>query len=299
MSLLNLETETQNLVSANFDTLLVSEQLAIINQQDSLVSKAVYDQIKDIEKLCILAKACYDAGGRIIYVGAGNSGRIGLIDAIECPATFGVSNDTFIGIIAGAEAGFNNAAENCEDDIAAAVTDLKNINLTSNDIVIGIAASGRTPYVISAIECAKQMNAKSASICFVKDALLSKYSDLPLEVLTGPEVITGSTRMKAGTATKLILNMISTVVMTNSNKVFDNYMVDVKIANEKLRYRAQTIICEIAGCDQVHASEVLVSSGDNTKIAIVMALENLNKEDALKLLNDFGGSIRRVLDAKK
>lgn len=223
-------------------------------------------------------------GGRIIYVGAGTSGRLGILDAVECPPTFSVDYNTIIGLIAGGEKAFIQAQEGAEDNPDFGKEDLLKINLTAKDVVIGIAASGRTPYVIGALEYANSIDATTIAISCTKQAKISNYADYNVEAVPGPEVLTGSTRLKAGTTQKLILNIISTLSMVSVGKVYQNLMVDVKPTNEKLVERSKNIICEATGVDYVTAQDFYMKANKSVKVAIVMILNDCDYEQALAIL---------------
>ena len=237
----------------------------------------------------------FNNAGRLFYLGAGTSGRLGVLDASETVPTFSVDPKMVTGLIAGGDNALRNPIENVEDSKDAAKIDLQKENLTENDFVIGIAASGRTPYAIGAIEYAKEIGAKTGSIACNKDAKISSYADFPIEIETGAEVLSGSTRMKAGTATKLVLNMITTTAMIKIGKVYDNLMVDVKPTNEKLVDRATKIISEISGCDYEKSNELLKDANNNVKLAIIMATKDVDYEKASEILEKNKGFIREDL----
>ena len=232
---------------------------------------------------------------RIIYIGAGTSGRLGILDASECPPTYGVSFEKVQGIIAGGNEAIFKAKENAEDNPELGKQDLLNINLTENDVVIGLAASGRTPYVLGAIEYANSIGAITGNITCSKSSDLSKVSQYPIEVPVGAEIVTGSTRMKAGTAQKMILNMISTTIMIKLGKVFSGYMVDVKTSNQKLIERAKRIIMKTANCDYEKASDALKKSGNDVKTAIVMILLDIDKNMAMEKLNQCDENVAKII----
>ena len=252
--------------------------------------------IAEVVDWCV---ASLKQGGRIIYMGAGTSGRLGVLDAAECPPTFGVSPDMVVGLIAGGEKAFIKAIEGAEDSVELGKMDLIEHNLTKKDVVIGIAASGRTPYVIGGLEYANSIGCNTASISCNLSSEIGKIAKKKIEVLVGPEVLTGSTRLKAGTAQKLILNMISTASMVGIGKCYENLMVDVMQTNEKLKVRAQNILMEVTGIDREMAKKVLEAADGHVKTAIVMVLTNSNKTEAVSLLNKAEGHISRVLDIAK
>ncbi|MGQ4002556.1 N-acetylmuramic acid 6-phosphate etherase [Francisellaceae bacterium CB300] len=285
MSILkNVNTELRNPKSFNLDKMAIGEAVNLMIEEEYNVIEALNEQHSNITEVINHTSQALKNGGRIIYVGAGTSGRLGILDAVECPPTFSVDYNTVVGLIAGGEKAFIQAVEGAEDDPLFAHNDLENINLTDKDIVIGIAASGRTPYVIGAFEYAKQIGAKTVAISCSKQAKISEYADLAVEAVPGPEVLTGSTRLKAGTTQKLILNMISTLSMVSVGKVYQNLMVDVKPSNIKLVERAKRIICEATGVDYKIAQEVYQKANNSVKIAIVMILNDCSYEQALAIL---------------
>lgn len=281
-----LDTEQRNQNTKNIDQLSTLEVLEKINAEDATVPVAIKKVLPAIEKIVDLAYTAVKAGGRVIYVGAGTSGRLGILDASECPPTYGVSPEMFQGIIAGGKEAIFKAKEGAEDSLTLAQKDLEEIHLSKNDLVVGIAASGRTPYVIGALQYAQKIGASTASIACSSHAKISQYADAPVEVITGAEVICGSTRMKAGTAQKLILNMISTTTMIKLGKVYQNYMVDVQPTNEKLKSRATHMIQEITGVSKEEAQALYKESNAHVKVAIVMALCHVDLDNAKKLLEE-------------
>lgn len=288
----NLKTENRNSKTENLDSLSINEILGIMNDEDQNVLSTIKDSIPSIEKVIEQTVNTYNNGGRIIYVGAGTSGRLGLMDAVEVVPTF--NSDRFIGLIAGGDNAFVKAVEGAEDSKELCVNDLKNISFSNKDILIGIAASGRTPYVIGGIEYAKSIGALTACVVCNKDSEIGKLVDYPIEVNAGPEVLTGSTRLKSGTCQKIILNMISTVTMIKVGKVYKNLMVDVKATNEKLVERCRRIVMMATGCSHDDADRVLKETNNNCKIAIVMILLNKTKEDAVSSLQQANGIIRNI-----
>ena len=238
-------------------------------------------------------------GGRIIYIGAGTSGRLGVLDASECPPTYGVSADLVMGLIAGGEDAMFKAKEGAEDDPDLAVEDLKKITLCSKDTVIGLAASGRTPYVIGGLDYARSIGAYTASVSCVSNAVISGHAQTAVEVITGPEAVTGSTRMKAGTAQKMVCNMISTGCMIRYGKVYENLMVDVQPTNEKLVERAGRIISQATGCDIEKAHQLLEESGRDVKIAIIMGCGNISADEACACLDRADGNVHDAIVAAK
>lgn len=289
-----LVTESRNPKTMNIDLMPIHEILKVMNEEDQTVPLAVEKVIPEIEKAVKFAIDSFQKGGRLIYIGAGTSGRLGILDASECPPTFGVEPGMVQGIIAGGLEAISKAIEGAEDNETLGGDDLKRIGLTENDTVVGIAASGRTPYVIGALNYAKQIGAKTVAISNNKNSRIGKLVDVAIEVETGPEVITGSTRLKAGTAQKLVLNMISTASMIGIGKVYENLMVDVQPTNEKLVNRAQRIIMEATGCDREIASKTLELANKNVKAAIIMILLNCSYEEAIEKLEEADGFVRKV-----
>lgn len=290
-----LVTESRNPKTMNIDLMPIHEILKVMNEEDQTVPLAVEKAIPEIEKAVKFAIDSFQKGGRLIYIGAGTSGRLGILDASECPPTFGVDPGMVQGIIAGGLEAISRAIEGAEDNETLGGDDLKRIGLTENDTVVGIAASGRTPYVIGALKYAKQIGAKTVAISNNKNSRIGKLVDVAIEVETGPEVITGSTRLKAGTAQKLVLNMISTTSMIGIGKVYENLMVDVQPTNEKLVNRAQRIIMEATGCDRETASKALDLAEKNVKAAIIMILLNCSYDEAIEKLEAANGFVRKVI----
>lgn len=286
----NLKTENRNSKTENLDALDTSEILKIMNEEDSNVLSTIKDALDDIDKLIKQTIKAYKNGGRIIYLGAGTSGRLGLMDAVEVVPTF--NSDRFVGLIAGGDNAFVKAVEGAEDSKELAVKDLKNLGFNEKDFLIGIAASGRTPYVIGGIEYAKEIGALTGCVVCNKGSAIGKIVDYPIEVDAGPEVLTGSTRLKSGTTQKIILNMISTCTMIGVGKVYKNLMVDVKATNEKLYERCRRIVMMATDCDYNKADETLKETNNNCKLAITMILLNKSKDEAQESLNEAQGYIR-------
>ena len=268
MNFANLTTEQRNAASANIDKVSTLEMVEIINDEDKKVAMAVEKVLPQIANAVDLIADKISKGGRLFYIGAGTSGRLGVLDASECPPTFGVSNELVQGIIAGGSYALTNAVEGAEDDTNLAIENLREKNFTASDILVGIAASGRTPYVLSAIEYAKKIGASTVGVSCVENSALAKIVDIEITPVTGAEVITGSTRMKAGTATKMVLNMLTTGAMIKLGKVYGNLMVDVHATNEKLRDRAKRIVIAATGCDENTAVETLAKFNGSAKSAI-------------------------------
>lgn len=293
----NLLTEQRNLRSASIDSLPTMDVLRIINDEDRSVAPAVADALPSVAHFVDAAVEALRRGGRLFYIGAGTSGRLGVLDASECPPTFSVSYETVQGIIAGGEAALSRATEASEDDPESGARDLLSRGFRSGDVLCGIAASGRTPYVLGAVRKAREIGALTGGLSCTPASELSQAVDYPIEVPTGPEIVAGSTRMKAGTATKLVLNMISTTLMIRLGYVYGNLMVNVQPKNEKLRDRARRIIREASGVDEATAARLL-EEGGTVRTAIVMAVRGLDRAGAESLLQQTGGVVSRALEPK-
>lgn len=288
----NLNTEKRNLKTENLDNLSTLDILQLMNEEDNNVVETIRDSLIAIDALVQQCINAYNNGGRIIYVGAGTSGRLGLMDAVEVVPTY--NSDRFVGLIAGGEHAFVKAVEGAEDSKQLCVDDLKVINFNNKDVLIGIAASGRTPYVIGGIEYAKSIGAVTGCVCCNKGSEIARIVDYPIEVDAGPEVVTGSTRMKAGTCQKIILNMISTCTMIGVGKVYKNLMIDVKPTNEKLVERCRNIVMACTDCDYQTADDVLKQTNNNAKLAVTMLLFNKTKQEAEEALIKANGIVRNV-----
>ena len=288
----NLGTEKRNPKTENLDSLSTLEILQIMNEEDQNVLNTIKDALPKIDKLVQECIKAYNNGGRIIYIGAGTSGRLGLMDAVEVVPTF--NSERFVGLIAGGEHAFVRAVEGAEDSKELCVDDLKSLDFNNKDVLIGIAASGRTPYVIGGIEYAKQIGAVTGCVCCNFDSAIAKLVDYPVEVNAGPEVVTGSTRLKSGTCQKIILNMISTCTMIGVGKVYKNLMIDVRPTNEKLVERCRNIVMGCTGCDHDTADRVLNETCNNTKLAVTMILFGKTKDEAEKALSEANGLIRNI-----
>jgi len=278
------------------DLLDTREILALMNQADQAIPLAVTTEIPRIAKAVEAIAAAISKGGHLFYIGAGTSGRLGVLDASECPPTFGVSPDLVRGIIAGGDAALSRATEASEDDPGAGVKDLLAAGFGPQDVLVGIAASGRTPYVLGAVARARELGAITCGISCTADSELSRAVDFPIEPKPGPEVLAGSTRLRAGTATKLVLNMISTAVMIRLGHVHGNWMVNVQPGNRKLQGRARRIIQRVAGVSSERAAELLELSGSNVRVAIVMENRKVGRAEAERLLEESGGRIRAVVE---
>ena len=289
-----INTERVNQNTTEFSFMGIREAIEVMNKEDYNVVKCIENQYEMIDKVINVTSDALEQGGRIIYMGAGTSGRLGLLDAVECPPTFGVDYNTVVGLIAGGENAFVKAVEGAEDHEELGVEDLKKINLTEKDVVVGIAASGRTPYVIGGLKYAQSIGAKTCGLSCSINSEISKICPLTIEVSPGPEVLTGSTRLKSGTATKMVLNMISTISMIRIGKIYKNYMVDVKMSNKKLVTRGTNIVCAVTDCTVEEAQKALEESGNRVKTAIVMVLLNLDKTKAEEALAKCNGRIQEL-----
>ena len=295
MSLDKLTTEQRNKNTTHIDTMSTLEMVKTINSEDEKIAQAVGTQDEKIAQAIDIGAKRYHDGGRLIYIGAGTSGRLGVLDAVELVPTYGIKPERAIGLIAGGKSAMYLAVEGAEDDPNLAENDLKKINLSEKDIVLGIAASGRTPYVIGGLDYAKKVGAATVAVACVKNSLIGQHAEVAIEAVTGPEVVTGSTRMKAGTAQKMILNMISTGIMIRQGKVYENVMIDVLPTNEKLVERAKRIIRTVTGISKEQASRVLKEADKDVGLAIVMAKTKMNKEQAETLLAENHGNVSDVL----
>lgn len=295
----SLDTEQRNPNTMNLDQLSTIEILKKINDEDHKVAKAIELELENIEKLVDATYEAFKNGGRIIYIGAGTSGRLGVLDSAECPPTYGTNPDDIVALIAGGNEAIFKAVEGAEDSEELAVNDLKALNLNAKDIVIGLAASGRTPYVIGGLNYANELGAKTGSIACAKDTKIGEIANYPVEVIVGPEAVTGSTRMKAGTAQKLVLNMLSTSVMVKMGKVYENLMVDVKTSNEKLINRATRIVAQAINTDLDKAKELLEDSNMDVKVAIIKGLVGCSNEECLKLLEKNENNVSKTIRENK
>lgn len=298
LNLGKLTTESRNQNTLNIDKVSTSEMVKIINNEDKKVAEAVERELPQIAEAIDGIVERMHKGGRLIYIGAGTSGRLGILDASECPPTYGVSEELVQGVIAGGEEAILRAKEGAEDSKELAIEDLKERNLTENDTVVGLAASGRTPYVIGGLEYANEIGALTVSITCNADSDVSKAAKISIAPVVGAEVVTGSTRLKSGTAQKLVLNMLSTGSMIKLGKVYGNLMVDVKSTNEKLVERAKKIVCEATGVTISEAAEVLEKTELDVKLAIFMILSGLDINESRKRLEDNKGYIAKALENK-
>ena len=295
----SLISESQNPASLAIDLEDSLGIVSIINEQDHQVSQAITDELPNIARAVDRIVAQLQAGGRLIYIGAGTSGRMGVLDAVECMPTFGIDEDLVTAIIAGGEQAMFRAKEGAEDNADAGAMDLQNINLNKTDVVVGIAASGRTPYVIGALQYARQLGAATIAVSCNPESAISQQAEVAIAPVVGPEVITGSTRMKAGTAQKLVLNMLSTASMIKLGKTYHNYMVDVKTTNEKLLARGTRMVMEITGVSQQQAEQTLVQADNSVKTALYMILAGVDKTQAEADLSAADGFLRRALQTRE
>lgn len=295
MDLSHMTTETRNPGTMELDTMSPLEVVTAMNNEDAKVPAAIRPVLPRIAQVVERAIAAIEAGGRVFYMGAGTSGRLGVLDAAECPPTFGVSDDVIIGLIAGGDKAFLKAVEGAEDSRELGRQDLETRGLTPNDLVIGIAASGRTPYVLGALDYAREVGCHTAAISCNAGCAIGKAAEIAVEVVVGPEVLTGSTRLKAGTAQKLILNMISTATMVGVGKAYQNLMVDVMQTNEKLRRRAESIVTEATGVGQEEARKNIDLAGGSVKTAIVMILAGCGADEARARLDRARGHVREAI----
>ncbi len=295
MELEQLTTEQRNQRTMDMDNMSVRQIAEVMNEEDNHVIEAVQKAISQIECLIDCAVEALSSSGRIIYIGAGTSGRLGILDAVECPPTFGVSYDTVVGVIAGGDNAFVKAKEGAEDNAKEGMEDLKKIDLTPKDLVIGLTASGRTPYAIGAVQYAREIGCRTGAISCNLNAEISAWVDAPVELETGPEIISGSTRLKAGTAEKMVLNMISSITMIQLGKTYKNFMVDLKSTNYKLEQRAVHIVMNAAECTREQAEKGLEEAGQEVKTAIVMLKKGCTKKEAEYRLKTAKGRVNKAL----
>ncbi|GAU75949.1 N-acetylmuramic acid 6-phosphate etherase [Fusibacter sp. 3D3] len=291
-----LTTEKVNDKSNRLDRMSTHEFVKLMNEEDKKVAFAVEAELEQISKMIEIVTLQMKKGGRLIYIGAGTSGRLGILDAVECPPTFGTDSSLVVGIIAGGEKAFKIAVEGAEDDETLAIEDLEAIGLNAEDVVIGLAASGRTPYVINGIKFASRIGCKTGAVSCNKNSEIGKHALIPIEVVVGPEVLTGSTRLKAGSAQKMVLNMISTGVMVGMGKMYKNLMVDLQMTNLKLVERGKGIIMKATGVDYNMATEYLEKSGKHVKTAIVMIESQCSYEEAIVKLKGTEGILYKAIE---
>ncbi len=294
-SLSTLTTEDRNPESMNLDTLGSLQLATLINQQDKLVPLAIEKELPQIARAIDVITAAFQNNGRLLYIGAGTSGRLGILDASECPPTFGVNVNMVTGIISGGVEAVFRSIESAEDSAENGKQDLINHCLCKKDVVVGIAASGRTPYVIGALTYARSIGARSIALSCNARSEIARLADIAISPVVGPEVLTGSTRMKSGTAQKLVLNMLSTASMVKLGKCYQNLMIDVQTSNEKLSARAVRIVMQATGCRDDEAADALYHSGYDVKTAILMQLTGLPSADARAMLADNNGHLSATI----
>ena len=294
-TLSTLITEQRNPNSMHVDSLSALEIVQLMNQEDKQVPLAIEKCLPQIAQAVECIVAAFQQGGRLVYIGAGTSGRLGVLDASECPPTFGVLPEMVKGIIAGGERALRHPIEGAEDSKSQAVVDLQTIQFSSKDVLVGIAASGRTPYVIGALEYAKSLGSVTASIASNPNSAMANIVDIAIDTVVGPEVLTGSSRLKSGTAQKLVLNMLTTASMILMGKCYQNLMVDVQASNEKLKARAIRIVMQATDCDKALAEDTLKQADQNTKLAIMMILSGLDRAQAEALLEKHQGKLQLAL----
>ncbi|MCM3611625.1 N-acetylmuramic acid 6-phosphate etherase [Planococcus sp. MERTA32b] len=290
-----LTTEESNPKTARLDEMPTAEILKTMNEEDQTIALAVQKVLPQIEQTVEAVVSAFKAGGRLIYTGAGTSGRIGVLDAVECPPTFSTSAELVQAVLAGGQGAMFTAVEGAEDDELLGASDLEKLAVTKNDVVIGIAASGRTPYVKGSLVYASSCGAKTVALSSNKNSLIGKYADITIEVVTGPEVLTGSTRLRAATAHKMVLNMITTASMVKTGKVYKNLMVDLNASNYKLRERAKQMVCTLTDVSYEEAERVLETTDFDVKLAIVMIFTGVSKDEAEQLIRATGGFVREAV----
>jgi len=295
INLTKLVTESRNSLTVNLDQMTTEEVLKAMNNEYKTVAEAVEKELSDIAKAVEHIIEAFNNDARLIYFGAGTSGRVGVVDAVECPPTFGTHPDKVVALIAGGDKAFVRAVEGAEDSLDLAKEELMNIKLTKNDVVVGIAASGRTPYVIGGLNYAKEVGCKTVSVSCNKNSEVGKIADVAIEVETGSEVLTGSTRLKAGTSQKMVANMLTTASMIGVGKVYKNLMVDVQQTNKKLITRAENIVIEATEVSREVAKETLQKSNGSVKLAITMLLLNTTADEAEAKLQSVNGHIRKAI----
>lgn len=295
LNLTGMTTEKRNPRTMQLDTMSELEIVTTMNEEDARVPLAIAKKLPQIAQAAHWAAEAFEQGGRLFYMGAGTSGRLGVLDAAECPPTFGVAPGMVVGLIAGGEQAFLKAVEGAEDDRALGQSDLEAYGLNAKDVVIGIAASGRTPYVLGGLAYARSVGCRTAAIACNTGSEIGRAADLAIEVEVGPEVLTGSTRLKSGTAQKLILNMISTASMVSTGKVYQNLMVDVMQNNEKLHTRAENIVIDATGVTRPEARSAIDAAGGSVKVAITMLLADCSADEARSRLEKAGGHVRAAI----
>ena len=296
VELKKIATEQRNPNTMNIDTLSTLDMIRLINQEDHRVAEAVSLVTDKIAQAVDLIADRLEKGGRLIYCGAGTSGRLGILDAVECPPTYSTDPEMVQCLMAGGYGAIFKAVEGAEDSKELGIQDMKNVSFRSGDVLVGIAASGRTPYVLGCMEYARELGAATIAVTCCPGSVLDTYADIGIAPAPGPEVVTGSTRMKSGTAQKMVLNMLSTGTMIKMGKVYGNLMVDVKASNEKLIRRCVTIVCTATECDEATAIAALETCDYRPKTAIVMILCHVDAQEAKALLEKSGGRVAKVLN---
>lgn len=291
-----LVSEERNERTLGIDLMSSAEIAAVINAEDRLVAEAVGKTLPQVAQAIDAIVAAFNAGGRLVYIGAGTSGRLGVLDASECPPTFGVPPDMVVGLIAGGPEAITQAREGAEDRTQAGAGDLREIGLTSRDVVVGIAVSGRTPYVIGALDYAKSVGSATVALTCNPDSIIARMANISIAPVVGPEVLTGSTRLKSGTAQKLVLNMLSTASMIRIGKTYQNLMVDMIASNQKLVARAIRIVMQATDCAEAEAEAALARAGNDVKLAIVTILTGQSVDEARAAIKGAGGFLRRAID---
>lgn len=295
LDLRTMTTESRNENTLDLDRMTLLEVVTVMNREDEKIPLAIRPALPNIARCAQLAMEAIQSGGRIVYMGAGTSGRLGVLDAVECPPTFGVSPETVVGLVAGGAAAFSRPNEAAEDSPEEGRKDLKSIGFHKGDLLIGIAASGRTPYVLGGLAYARELGCRTACVVCNPHSPMAAAAEVAIEVFPGPECLTGSTRLKAGTCQKLVLNMISTAAMVGCGKVYQNLMVDVEPSNEKLVVRARNIVMEATGCDLETAEKAMSQADHHAKTAITMILADCSVEEARQRLSRAKGHVRQAI----
>lgn len=295
MDLSRLTTERRNTASAHIDSCTTLEMVTIMQQEDSKIASAIEKILPEIARAIDATSQRLENGGRLFYLGAGTSGRLGILDASECPPTYGTDPELVQGLIAGGIPAIFRAQEGAEDNPGLAVHDLKEHGFSAKDVLVGIAASGRTPYVIGGLKYARELGALTIALSCSEHSEIAALADIALTPVTGPEVVTGSTRMKAGTAQKLVLNMLSTGTMIKLGKVYGNLMVDVKASNKKLEERAIRIVMEGSGCERTEAEKALKGADGHAKLAILMVVAGVSASEGKALLERTSGHLAAAI----
>lgn len=290
-----LQTEMRNAASEGLDQMSALEIVTLMNQEDQKVAHAVERVLPEVAQAVERIVQALEQGGRLFYFGAGTSGRLGVLDAAECPPTFGTDPSQVRGIIAGGASALVEAIEGAEDSFELGEEDVRQAGVKQEDVVVGIAASGRTPYVIGALEAAKAKGATTISLSCNPDADISQVADISINIVVGPEVVTGSTRLKAGSATKMVLNMLTTASMVHLGKVYGNLMVNVQATNQKLRERAKQIVMQVTGCSYEEAERLLAAAAGDVRVAIVIHMTGLSAQEARERLVRAGGRVRQAI----